>query len=81
MKQTPIRRIGKVGKARAKNMAKWKREHPVPAVCPLCGRAPDWRGMHPHHTEFRSQGGQEGDNLQWLCARCHIDDIHRKGGV
>ena len=66
-----MRQIGKVGARRAANMAKWKREHPVPQVCPECGMAPDWRGFSIHHRIKRSQGGEEGDNLTWLCGRCH----------
>lgn len=72
MKRTPIKRVGKVGARRARNLAKWKREHPCPEVCPECGMAPDWRGMSVHHKVKRSQGGDESDgNLTWLCARCH----------
>lgn len=75
MKRTPIRRIGKVGAQRAKNMAKWKRAHPVPAVCPLCGHPPDWRGMAVHHRRHRSQGGDESeDNLTWACGPCHDEE-------
>ncbi len=67
----PIKRVGKVGARRAANMAKWKRTHPVPPVCPECGMAPDWRGMSIHHKVKRSHLGGEGDNLTWLCGRCH----------
>lgn len=46
-----------------------------PAVCPECGRPPDFRGMHKHHIKPKGMGGsKERDveaNIQWLCARCH----------
>ena len=80
MKRTPIKKVGKVGARRAKGMAKWKREHPVPAFCPICGRAPDFRGMAAHHRRHRSQGGDESEkNLVWLDGDCH-DKTHG-GGV
>jgi len=29
-------------------------------------------GIHVHHRVFRSQGGgDEWENLQWLCSSCH----------
>lgn len=72
MKRTPIKAVGKVTKRRQKGMAEWKRTHPVPATCPQCGMAPDFRGMAVHHKTKRSQGGDESDgNLTWLCGRCH----------
>ena len=80
MKRTPMRRIGKVAARRARNMAKWKKSHPVPAFCPECGMAPDWRGMSVHHKTKRSHCGDESDgNLTWLCGRCH-DKEHGIGG-
>ena len=80
MKQTPMRRIGKVGARRAANLAAWRKRHPCPATCPLCGMAPDWRGLSVHHIEHRSQGGDESDdNLTWACGRCH-DKQHGIGG-
>lgn len=67
-----MNRLGKVGRRRAKGMATWKRTHPCPAVCPQCGRAPDWRGMAVHHKKKRSHMGDESDdNLTWLCGICH----------
>ena len=72
MKRSPINPIGKVGKRRAANMAKWKRTHPKPSVCPECKRPPDFRGMAVHHKRKRSQLGDEsGPNLRWLCGVCH----------
>ena len=72
MKRTRIRAVGKVTKRRQKGMAEWRRAHPVPATCPLCGMAPDWRGLSVHHIKHRSQGGDESDgNLTWACGRCH----------
>ena len=79
MKRSPINPVGKVGKRRAANLAKWKRQHPCPMTCPECGMAPDFRGMAPdwrgfsvHHKRKRSQLGDEsGPNLRWLCGVCH----------
>ena len=45
-----------------------------------CFRRDDWHcrccnrmeGLHPHHVEYRSAGGEdELDNLVTLCAWCH----------
>jgi len=72
MKRGPINPVGKVGKRRAANLAKWRKENPCPMVCPECGLLPDWRGLSIHHIEHRSQGGGEtDDNLTWMCGRCH----------
>jgi len=72
MKKTPIKRIGKVGKRRAAGMARFKRKHPRPEICPNCGHQPDFRGMAVHHKTRRSQMGDESDeNLEWLCGCCH----------
>jgi len=72
VKRTPMRRIGKVGARRARNMAKWKKSHPVPAFCPICKCGPDFRGFECHHHIRRSQCGDESEgNLIWLCCRCH----------
>jgi len=72
MKQTPIKPRGKRSREREKGLAKFKREHPRPDVCEECGRAPDFRGLHPHHIKKRSQLGDESeDNLKWLCGICH----------
>ena len=41
--------------------------------CEECEMRP---GIHVHHRVFRSQGGgDEWENLQWLCGSCH-DQAH-----
>jgi hypothetical protein len=41
--------------------------------CEICERRP---GTDPHHTLFRSQGGDDSEkNLLWLCRLCH-DSVH-----
>ena len=41
--------------------------------CDLCEQRV---GVHVHHVQYRSQGGDDApDNLLWLCYICH-DDIH-----
>ena len=76
MKRSAIKKVGKVTKRRNAALAKWKKNNPCPATCPICGRAPDWRGLSIHHITHRSQGGDESeDNLTWACGRCH-DQMH-----
>ena len=41
-------------------------------LCEICGRRPDWRGLHAHHIVFRSHGGKDTlENLKMLCGRYH----------
>ena len=40
--------------------------------CEECYELPDWRGLHPHETVHRSQGGKMSlDNSLMLCGSCH----------
>lgn len=41
-----------------------------------CERCEERRGVALHHKTFRSQGGgDERENLEWLCRPCH-DEAH-----
>jgi 5-methylcytosine-specific restriction endonuclease McrA len=45
--------------------------------CERCGRAPDFRGLHPHEKVFRSHGGKLTlANSEMWCGRCHAVDGH-----
>ena len=47
---------------------------PVPedGCCEHCHRHPDWRGLMKHHIIKRSHGGgDDQENIVWLCGRCH----------
>ena len=51
--------------------------------CELCGQAPDFRGLHPHEDNHRSQGGELSlENSQMACGRCHSGEhgINESGG-
>jgi len=56
-------------KARNRELAKIK--PPEDGLCQNCGHRPDFRGLAKHHKIFRSHGGKEGDNIIWLCSKCH----------
>lgn len=41
-------------------------------ICELCGKPPDWRGLHPHEKVFRSHGGKVSlENTVAACGRSH----------
>lgn len=80
MKRTRINPISDKQKERNRQLAQIK--PPINGRCQWCGNLPDWRGLSKHHMQFRSDcGGDDISNLVWLCAICHIDEEHRKGGI
>ena len=69
-RRKPLRKVGKVGRRRAKGMAKLK--PPEDGLCQICGQPPDSRGLAPHHDKKRSHGGDEDPkNIKWACGKCH----------
>ncbi len=69
-RRKPLRKVGKVGRRRARGMAKLK--PPEDGRCQICGGLPDWRGLSPHHNKKRSHGGDEDPkNIKWACGKCH----------
>ncbi|GAH13105.1 unnamed protein product [marine sediment metagenome] len=43
-------------------------------LCELCGKPPDWRGLHPHEEPHRSQGGKLSlKDSKMLCGKCHSE--------
>lgn len=39
--------------------------------CELCGRPPDWRGLHPHEEPFKSHGGKLSlKDSKMVCGKC-----------
>jgi len=46
-------------------------------ICEWCFRGPDFRGIHYAHKKSKGSGGTDTeDNIDYLCARCHIDLWH-----
>ncbi len=46
-------------------------------LCEKCWNPPDWRGLHPHESPFRSQGGKVSlEQSKMLCGRCHSTEHH-----
>ena len=46
--------------------------HCVGGHCEICGKPPDWRGLHPHEYPFRSHGGKLSlEQSKMCCGTCH----------
>ena len=75
MRRTRIKPLGKKGK---RNRAELAAIMPLlqsasQGRCVHCGGLPDWRGLHPHHLLYLSQGGATTlTNVQLWCAPCHF---------
>ena len=69
-----IRRISAKQEIRQRRLSKIPR--PKDGRCERCGALPYWMGLEKHHIKLRSLGGgDERDNLVWLCRRCH-NEMH-----
>ena len=46
-------------------------------LCEYCHRGPDFRKMHFAHLKSKGSFGPDTEeNIQYWCARCHLDDWH-----
>lgn len=44
----------------------------IGGLCELCGKAPDWRGLHPHEDPPRVRGGKVSlKDSRMACGKCH----------
>ena len=47
-------------------------------LCPVCGTAPDWRGLQLCHRKALSLGGKtDRENCYIACAHCHFTVDHK----
>ena len=69
MKWSRINPISKRQSRRMRELAKIK--SPENGRCQECDNLPDWRGLQKHHQVKRSQGGDDENNIVWLCGKCH----------
>jgi 5-methylcytosine-specific restriction endonuclease McrA len=70
LQRKPIKKISSKQAKRNKELANIP--PPLDGRCQNCGNLPDFRGLAKHHLIFRSHGGKDtGDNLIWVCGRCH----------
>ena len=48
-------------------------------LCEICGKPPDWRGLHPHEDPPKSHGGKVSlKDSKMACGKCHSGEYHIK---
>ena len=40
-------------------------------ICEICGKPPDWRGLHPHHTGIGASRKPLSLEDKMACGKCH----------